>query len=125
MKRLLWGGSEDLAPEDTPLLRYLERQCVSCGQQLTNQQDWRRHMRKVHKQSWEEAEKHLSGIASRVQLVRSCRFCRVHCTKTPQLHFQKCLPLLQLAYLQHHDDQSALKEVAKGYDLTDGPHVGR
>ena len=98
---LLQGRPDSLTQEDRQLLRYLERQCASCGQRLTNQQDWRRHMRKTHKQPWEEAEKHLSGITSMVQVIRSCKFCRVHYTKTPQLHSQKCLPLLQLAYLQH------------------------
>ena len=103
------------------------RQCVSCGQQLTNQQDWRRHTRKVHKQTWEEAERHLSGTASRVQFVRPCKFCRVHFTKTPQLHSQKCLPLLQLAYIQHHGRSVGPEGGGKtvGHDLANGTHVGR
>ena len=126
-KRLLWGGPEECSQGDTPLLRYLERQCVSCGQQLTNQQDWRRHVRKVHKQTWEEAERHLSGTASRVQFVRPCKFCRVHFTKTPQLHSQKCLPLLQLAYIQHHGRSVGPEGGGKtvGHDLANGTHVGR
>ena len=126
-KRLLWGGPEEYSQADAPLLRYLERQCVSCGQQLTNQQDWRRHMRKVHKQTWEEAERHLSGTASRVQFVRPCKFCRVHFTKTPQLHSQKCLPLLQLAYIQHHGRPVGPEGGGQtvGHDLANGTHVGR
>ena len=126
-KRLLWGGPEEYSQADAPLLRYLERQCVSCGQQLTNQQDWRRHMRKVHKQTWEEAERHLSGTASRVKFVRPCKFCRVHFTKTPQLHSQKCLPLLQLVYLQHHGRPVGPEGGGQtvGHDLANGTHVGR
>ena len=126
-KRLLWGGPEEYSQADAPLLRYLERQCVSCGQQLTNQQEWRRHMRKVHKQMWEEAERHLSGTASRVQFVRPCKFCRVHFTKTPQLHSQKCLPLLQLAYIQHHGRPVGPEGGGQtvGHDLANGTHVGR
>ena len=127
-KRLLWGGPEECSQGDAPLLRYLERQCAICGQQLTNQQDWRRHMWKVHKQTWEEAERHLGGTASRVQFVRPCKFCRVHFTKTPQLHSQKCLPLLQLAYIQQHHGRSVGPEgggKTVGHDLTNGTHVGR
>ena len=127
-KRLLWGGPEECSQGDAPLLRYVERQCAICGQQLTNQQDWRRHMRKVHKQTWEEAETHLGGTASRVQFVRPCKFCRVHFTKTPQLHSQKCLPLLQLAYIQQHHGRSVGPEgggKTVGHDLTNGTHVGR
>ena len=127
-KRLLWGGPEECSQGNAPLLRYLERQCAICGQQLTNQQDWRRHMRKVHKQTWEEAERHLGGTASRVQFVRPCKFCRVHFTKTPQLHSQKCLPLLQLAYIQQHHGRSVGPEgggKTVGHALTNGTHVGR
>ena len=118
-KRLLWGGPEEYSQADAPLLRYLERQCVSCGQQLTNQQDWRRHMRKVHKQTWEEAERHLSGTASKVQFVRPCKFCRVHFTKTPQLHNPKsAFHSFSSHIFNTMDDQSALKEVAKLWGTT-------
>ena len=72
--------------------------------------------------------KNISVALPPVQLVRPCKFCRAHYTKTPQLHSQnKCLPLLQLAYLQHHGRPGSIERGSQdvGNDLTDGPHVGR
>ena len=58
---------------------------------------------------------------------RPCKFCRAHYTKTPQLRSQKCLPLLQLAYLQHHGRSSCSARSGQdvGNGLTPGTNVGR
>ena len=85
----------DAENSDTAELRFLKRNCCLCAKQLTNQLDWRRRMKKEHAAAWHEAEKKISSKASSIQISRPCRFCRMNFTKTPQLHTQNCLPLLQ------------------------------
>ena len=122
VKLLLSANAMDAESSEPVELRFLERYCCLCARQLTNQQDWRRRMKKEHAAAWREAEKKISSTASSIQISRPCRFCRLNFTKTPQLHTQKCLPLLQLAFLDQHGGHSGAQRSGApvGSNIPDG-----
>ena len=99
---------------------------VRAARPLTNQQDWRRRVKKDHSEAWKATEAQISCKASSVKLSRPCRFCRMNFTKTPQLHAQKCLPLLQLAFLAQRGGNRGPPggREAVGHLVPDGSVVG-
>ena len=83
-------------------------------------------MKKEHATAWQKAEK-IASAASSIQISRPCRFCRLNFTKTPQLHTQKCLPLLQLAFLDQCGGHSGAQRSGApvGSIIPDGSIVRR
>ena len=100
--------------DDNEVIDMLTRHCGLCLQTLTNQQDWRRHCAHQHQESWKQAGS-FEELLRDLPLSRPCQHCGVTYHKTPKVHAQKCLPLLQIAFLSSHGRQGA----ARG-----GQHVG-
>ena len=108
--------------EEKPLLKILERHCGLCSCSLTNQQDWKRHMAKVHAEAWRESQEARLAEVNGVALARPCKFCRTTYTKTPRVHAGRCLPLLQLVFLDQHGNRrtgNGADRVAMGDQLSD------
>ena len=99
---------------DKEVIDMLTRHCGLCLQTLTNQQDWRRHCANQHKEAWKQAGG-FEELLHSLPLARPCHHCGVTYHKTPKVHAQKCLPLLQIAFLSRHGRQSATGS---------GEHVG-
>ena len=71
VKLLMSTNTMEAESSGPAALRFLERYCCLCAKQLTNQQDWRRRMKKERATAWRKAEK----IASASIILRSaCPF---------------------------------------------------
>ena len=82
----------------------LQQSCHICNESVIDVQSWKRHMKQKHSEIWARHEGRPASELQKVTLGRPCPYCQTEYQKTPAVHANKCLPLLQVVFCSLEKD---------------------